>query len=495
MPAADKVGVDNVTGPFLAQREDMQLCSDLMGGTKAMRAAGTLYIPQEEGETKGDWQAKINRAILFNVYMRTLRYLCGRVFEKAVSLKDDADERFLAFSEDVDHMGSNLTVWSRKAFEAGLNDGVAFCVVDFNAVKTREDGGRRQYLDGDEWKDRTEAAALLNGWGPYFILVDAEQVLDCRIEWHKGRPRVTHFRYIENCQKADGQWNVATFQRVRSYFLDEEENACWQVYTNGGDASAAWILEDEGTFSIGQLPVCIFMPGEKRTQVTAVPALMDLAWLNLRHWQASCGHAKLMEYTRNPVWFGKRLGVYDEKTGKTKIIFGPGKLCNSTDEQAHLQSIGVDAGSVAASRQELQDLEDRMALFGLQLLQPKTGNITATESLRDSEENNSTLKAWALLFEDFLENCFRLAALWWKMPDGPSVTVKTDFAVELDWQLLLSLHNAGILSGETLLNLMKERGLLADDFSVEDELARLANGLMVNNTGADAFTQMLKGNL
>lgn len=59
---------------------------------------------------------------------------------------------------------------------------------------------------------------------------------------------------------------------------------------------------------------------------------------------------------------------------------------------------------MAAGRQELQDLENSMALYGLQLLQPKTGAITATESMRDAEENNSTLKAWALQFQDFLEN-------------------------------------------------------------------------------------------
>ena len=157
-------GVATTTAPFIAQRADMELCRALMGGTKAMIAAGEKYIPREDGESAKEWKTRLERTILYNVYKRTLRYLCGRVFEKQVALANDADERMVAFCEDVDHMGSNLTVWSRRAFEAGLNDGVFFCVVDFNAIRTRDLDGRPQYMDeAGNWLDRTEAAESLNG--------------------------------------------------------------------------------------------------------------------------------------------------------------------------------------------------------------------------------------------------------------------------------------------------------------------------------------------
>lgn len=215
------------------------------------------------------------------------------------------------------------------------------------------------------------------------------------------------------------------------------------------------------------------MPGDKKTALTADPALLDLAWLNKRHWQATCDQFALMEFARRPPWFGKCLGEFDAGANATKIVFGAGQLCHSTDPNAQLASIGIDPASVAAGNDELKDLENRMAIYGLQLLQPKTGMITATESKRDAEENNSSLKAWALQFQDFLENCLVYAARWWKLPDGPSVVVNVDFASAIDATLLMEMYRAQAISRETLLSLVKGLGVLPDDFQVEEEQARI----------------------
>lgn len=470
--------VDNVSTAFLAQRDNMRLCHDLMGGTRAMLEAGQRYIPQEPGEDSQGWTTRLNRTILFNVYKRTLRYLCGRVFEKPVVLGEDAtDGRFADFIENVDRMGRNLTVWGRHVFEAGLNDGVTFCVVDFSNVVTRRlDNGSVQYQRSDgTWADKTEAADRENGWAPYFIHVEAGRVLDARLEWHGGQPRISHFRYIETVEEPDGKWGTQTYERIRAFYLDDNGRPVWEVWSNRAEngGTGSWIQIEAGHFSIDVLPVVAFIPGERIGDLTAEPALIDLAQLNKRHWQATSSQYELMEYVRRPPWFAKCLGDFDPNTGKTTIIFGAGQLCHSTNESAYLQSVGIDPNSVAAGRDELQDLENRMSVFGLQLLQPKTGVITATESRRDAEENNSTLKAWALLFQDFLENCMAYVALWWKMPDGPSIVVNTEFANALDESILLEMFRAQVISRETLLSMSKSTGVLPDDFDIEAEKARL----------------------
>lgn len=485
--------VETISPAFARQHEDQQLPHDLLGGTKAMIRAGARYIAKERGEDQEDYRIRLDRTVLFNVYKRTLRYLGGQVFEKAVSLGEDAGGRFQAFTEDVDKQGHNLTVWGRGVFEHGLNDGVTFCLVDFSKVPTRRVNGRIEYQRQDgTWATKTEAADRENGWSPYFIHVPTESVLAGRMDYKDGRAYVSHFRYMATLEKPDGPWGTQRYQQIRAFFYDQSGNVVWQTWENESDGGKDFIMTEDGTLSIGVIPVAVFMPGDKRTGMTAEPALIDLAELNKRHWQATSSQFNLMEYVRRPPWFGNKLGIVKEG-GEREVTFGPNCLCLAEQDGAFLQSVGIDPGSVAAGRQELADLEDRMALYGLQLLQPKTGAITATESLRDAEENNSTLKAWALQFQDFLENAMKYVALWWGESDGPSVKINTDFANALDASFLLEMRRAGEISRETFLGMVKGMGILPDDFDVQEEANKLARDLMVNGgaTGVTGLAQRL----
>lgn len=120
----------------------------------------------------------------------------------------------------------------------------------------------------------------------------------------------------------------APYQQIRAFFYDDAGRAAWQVWSNqdeDGDTTGFYHAR-RGIFSIGVIPVVWFMPGEKRTPMTADPALIDLAQLNKRHWQATSSQFEMMEYVRRPVWFGRRLGTRNTQTGEMKIVFGAGIL-------------------------------------------------------------------------------------------------------------------------------------------------------------------------
>lgn len=85
-------------------------------------------------------------------------------------------------------------------------------------------------------------------------------------------------------------------------------------------------------------------------------------------------------------------------------------------------------------------------------------------------------------------------AKWWGQDDGPSVKVNTDFANALDASFLLEMFRAQVISAQTFLELIKNMGILPDDFVVDDEAAKIAGGLMVNGTGAgvSALARMMQ---
>lgn len=479
--------IHTVSDAFQKQRRDMMPCVDLMGGTDAMRRAGVRYV-SIGAQSKEEYDDRLKRTVLFNVYRRTLNFLRGQVFQKPVSIgsakdmvSDEDLERFKVWAEDVDLRGHNLTTWSGGIFRQGLQDGVAFAIVDFSAVETRvNSNGATEYLAADgTWKPKTQAADAENGWRPYLVRVNADQVLDAWGTWENGIPSVEHFRYVENVQIPDGEWAQKSVQQIR-VFRKVGASVEWETWRNSGHMDTDYVLYQSGTLSIPVIPMAMFMPGDERTEFTAEPALIDLANLNVRHWQVASGHAEMMEYVQRPVWFASGFEMKDD-SGQP-IVFGAGRLLNSQEASSALQSVGVDSGSYASSRQELQSIEDAMAMYGLQLLQPKTGSITATESMRDTEENNSTLLNWALDYQDFLENILKLVGTWWGLEDGPSVSVNTDFSRSVDIAMLLDMQRAGILSGDAVLMAARNSGLLPDDFDVEAESEKLARGVMMNGS-------------
>lgn len=474
--------VNTVSPAFILQRAAMRPCHDLMGGTSAMRNAGERYVEKGEGVSREAFESRMGRTVLLNVFRRTTNFLRGQVFQKQISIGDNDQamrkeqlQQFQAWSEDVDMRGRNLTSWSGEVFRQGIVDGIVFALVDFSAVKTRiNDDGVTEYMRADgTWAKKTVEADTTNGWAPYLVRVDASQVLDAWGTWDGGRYIVDHFRYIETISAPDGEWAQKSVQQIRVFSRAEGSGVRWQTWRNTNAAQQDFKPFDSGTLILNEIPLAVFMPGDAVTQWTAEPALIDLADLNIRHWQVSSGHSELMEYVQRPVWFGSGIEGMGEE-GKSSIAFGAGKFICSPLAESRIASVGVDPSSAASSRVELDSLKEEMAMYGLQLLQPKQVSMTATETDRDSEENNSTLVGWALDFQDFLENSLRYVGLWWGMSDGPSVSVNTDFAKGVDMRLLLEMKRDGTLSSETVLTIARNTGILPDDFVVEEEQAKIA---------------------
>lgn len=505
MPVTRTLDPQSPTTLFTMQRRDLRPCRDLLGGTQAMRLAAERYLPKKDMESDRSYTIRVNRAVLYNAFAQTLNYYRGQVFAREVAL-DAQDESiapqaldwFKQWAENVNMCGRNLTVWAGEAFVSGLADGVFFCLIDFPHVETVTDNGRTLYRAADgTLRPKTAGADRLEGWRPYLVAIRADQVLDCRAEWHGGRRVITHFRYVETRFEASpaSPWVLEQTQYVHAYWPDK-----WQVYKStlpAGLSSSPMELVAEGRMSLDEIPLAVFRPGEARSDFTASPALIDLAWLNIMHWQATSDQRDLLAYARLPVWVATGVSQQlDERGRPVPMPFGPGHVIY-LQTGGDVRSVGVDAASIEAGRQDLLDIEDKMAKYGLQIMQSQSrANMTATQIQRESREGNSQLKNWALDFQDFLENCMRLVGRWMDWPDGPSVKVNDNFAETAQLEYLFQLHDKGIIGRETLANLAVRLGILPDDFSYAQERDRLAQdmGDAANTPGGmQSLAQRLMG--
>ena len=82
--------MDSITSPSQATLDmapELDLISDLRGGTSTMRKAGQRWLPREPAESWTAWRARLNRSVLFNGLSRAIQALSGRPFHEAIQLE------------------------------------------------------------------------------------------------------------------------------------------------------------------------------------------------------------------------------------------------------------------------------------------------------------------------------------------------------------------------------------------------------------------------
>lgn len=440
-------------------QDRLHLPNTLMGGTAAMREAGTEYLPKEPAESQQAWETRRDRTTLFNAFKRTLEKLVGEVFSKDIALGEDVPAQIQEWCENIDNQGRNLSRFAFEGLKEALKDRIAYILVDYPKTD----------------KKQTKEEEKQQNIRPYWVFLSSAQVIEPPIyEFINGQKVMTRVRYKYTLTVPDGDYGVKTINRIRVLWPDRFE--VWEERektAKGGKTTLEWELQDLGELTLGLIPL---VPIELAQE----PPLEDLAELNLAHWKLDSDYRQTL-HQMVPMWFGK--GITDAQgrvLGEegSQVVTGAGRLIHSTNTEADLKGIALESGPADAMRRELDALEEKMALFGLTLMLPKTGQVTATQAGQDKSENDSALRGWAMILKDCLELALQYTAAWAKLGDkGGSVTVNTDFRAfsGLDMTLLTQAMIAGKFPVEWWMEEAQRRGMVKDDKDAVDLLAVLAN--------------------
>ncbi len=476
--ANDNNAVATPLPEYTAHQESLALINTLMGGTAAMRKAGSTYLPQEPAESQQAWKIRLARTTLFNAFKRTIQKLTGEVFCKDVDVGEDVPPQVAEWaSEDIDLQGRNLSRFAQKVFMAALRDGVTHILADYPQA------------DGVATLADEKAAAIR----PYWVHIEASRVIGWRFETINGKPTLVQVRITETKVVPDGDYGTKAVNRIR--VLNRDTFEIWEE-EKSEKGEGKWVLIEEGIVTLGFIPLATFMFGEPVSEMTAEPPLDDLAELNLAHWKLDSDYRTTL-HQMVPIWFGK--GITDA-TGKgpgedgSQVVVGAGRLIHSMNTESDLKGIALESGPAEAMKAELAALEDKMALFGLTLMLPKGGQVTATQSASDKSENDSFLRGCVMKFKDGLELALQYMAQWAKLGDkGGTVTVNTDFRAfsGIDMTILTTAMVAGKIPMGLWLKEAQRRGVVEDDVDETEVLAMLTNEARNTNLGglAGSFLQ------
>lgn len=364
---------------------DWELIHDLLGGTRIMRQRGEKWLPREPGESREAYAIRLNRSVLFNGLQRTIQTLLGKPFHRPASLTEAPPDALAALADNVDLGGRNLTVFARDVMQAALTDGLTHILVDHPRA-------------GESGKDTAR---------PYLVHIQAADLIGWRGQESGIGSALTRVRIRETVNRTSGTWEDKTERQIRVLYPGR-----FEIWRSGGDGLGPWRRDDAGDSSLDCIPL-VTIYANRAGFMTAHPPLMDLAWLNLAHWQSASDQRHILHVARVPILFGRNLTLPEDG-----LALGPNRIITGEGESADLRFVEHSGAAIAAGRQDLIDLEDRMAVMGLDLMTRRggAGSTTATARAIDAAENNTSLLGLIHAVEDGLSTAFGFMADWLGVP-------------------------------------------------------------------------------
>lgn len=437
------------------------LLHDLCGGTQAMREAGTTWLPQEPAETDDAYRVRLSRSVLFNAYRDTVDRLSSVPFAQPIGVVDCPEElKYLI--HNTDGTGRDLNTLGMDCLKDMLKYGLAHILVDFTKIPKN--------ADPNEPASKAEEKALgarttmvricpveLIGWRE--VPSSPNQLSEVRIKFERFEPKG---------QYLDEKVVYVKHITVTSWVL-WVENPEHQKDKN----KAAFIAKDNGLMTIGQVPLVTGYANQTGF-MTADPPLMDLAWLNLCHWQSSSDQRNILRFSRFALLFMR--GITKSEM-ETPVTVGPAQLVRSSSETADMKYVEHTGKAIEAGAKDLIELEGQMDALGKQPT-VKGGRVrTATEVANNASNTLTELQSWVRILERLLADAFKLAAKWHRieLPETFSIQIYDEFDVsvfgdnDLDW--ILKAWMANLISQKTALQEAMRRGRLSENLDVDAEVA------------------------
>ncbi len=443
-----------------------QILRDTCAGTLELRKQKAKYLPIEPAEDGRDFSIRTSRAIFFNAVERTLHGLVGMVFRKEPKFGEDVPEFIRGregsegnregLAENIDNAGTHWTVFAKEVFTDAVRDGHAFIYVDMPPALP----------EGSTLADERAARRR-----PYWVSYCVDQAVNWRVQSYNGQTRLTQITFKERSYEPDGIYGEKEVIRYR--VLSPGSWELWREVKEGNNQDQ-YILEQSGLSSLSEIPVAVVY-SRKLGHLISKPPLLDLALINICHYQKYSDYSTYLHISSRPVlWFRGR--TVDKKIE----VIGPYTAFDVDAQNGLVDFAETTGAALGAARQDLMDLQEQMAMLGLSIVASKEPTPkTATEEVLDVVRESSDLVTAARSLKDALE----LALLFTAQYLDPNAT--TGGSVELgatieelsippqEFQTYSNMVATKQLSLDTLWSLMARAGKLPEEFDADEEKERI----------------------
>ncbi|UIW10298.1 protein of unknown function DUF4055 [Flyfo siphovirus Tbat2_3] len=442
----------------------------LMGGTLEMRRQGEAYLPKWPKEDKESYKERLKVATLLPAYEEAIKQNLGRVFAEPTGLSDDTPDTIKELAQNIDMEGNRLDVWGQQFFSIGFQYGLVHALVD--------------YPKTDPESVKTKADEVKSGARPYVTMLNPRQVIGWRSKVEGGKVILTDLRIRETIIVDGDDYGQTKVEQIRHIMPRKVE-----IYrkSNGSNGESIWSLHEYWETSRDDIPLVTLYT--KRTGfMRGSPPLLNLANLNIKHWQSQSEQDNILHVARVPI-----LTVFGLEKGE-ELTIGSSIATQFNDRSKQgLEYVEHTGSAIGSGKTSLDDLENQMRQAGAKLLRTENSSTKSVDQTNEERmQENSPLYTMASSLEDALDNILQIMAEWLGEETGGNVDVRTELEVSaktFDSSAAIAIQS--LRQGGDIRQIDAVRALQALKFidpdakpeEVIDELRNQAPTLTGNNNG------------
>ena len=432
-------------------------------GTEYLRENSEAFLPLEPREDYDAYLSRVNRSVFSPYTQRLVRAATGLILRKPITVIGDPYWTNV-FVKDVDGCGSDLDEYARRLLICALTYGHSNTLVDFPAPT-----GARSLAEERDQNRR-----------PYWIEVDPANIYGWRLDREVNYGKLIQVRIAEQAVVPEGEFGEKVFDQIRviepgQYKIFRKKETTKDMYTQdesfaGNFDSPAnekdYELVESGEFSLGEIPLVTVYAGKTDT-MTSKPPLLDIAYLNLAHFQRQADLIHSLHVASQPLLV---MEGWDDQTKDMAISVN---YAMATQPGNKVYYVEPAASAFEAQAAEIQELQLQMATLGISTLSQQKFVAESADARRlDRVDTNSMLSMVSLDLEQKVQKAFNLSADYLGLKP-PEVKISRDFDIDRligqDITALTSLFDQQVIDREEFRDILVQGEVLPNANEAEND--------------------------
>jgi hypothetical protein len=272
---------------------------------------------------------------------------------------------------------------------------------------------------------------------PYWIEIEPKNIYGWRLDRDSNYGSLTQVRIAEKAVIPDGDFGEKVYDQVRViepgryrvYRQNEQEKQLQgsAAYPNSYDptttAGGQYEIVEQGAFDLEGIPLVTVYANKVET-MSSRPPLLDIAYLNLAHFQRQADLIHSLHIASQPMLV---MEGWDDQTKDMAISVN---YAMATQPGNKVYYVEPASSAFEAQSAEVQELQQQMSSLGISTLSQQKYVAESADARRlDRIDTNSMLAMVSMDLESGLQKSYNLAASYLGI-DPPEVKINRDFDLQ-----------------------------------------------------------------